>query len=367
MASTRRPQGSSRTGNAGNGPGRPNGGGTTGTKPASGGPRRLGGNEPARKPAAGAQRRYDRARKKSNTNKYLGWGGVAVVVAVVLALVLVNVTGGSSPKTSSSAVSGADRHPAAASAAEVKAITTIPAAVFNSVGTAGQPAAFQVTAKQPPLTLNGKARFVYEGGEFCPYCAVTRYAMVAALSRFGTFSGLKKTASGPNDGDIPTFSFIGSHYSSPYVAFTPYEAFDRLQNPLQPVPAAVQKLDLTDYVKPNASQPSSFANGLWTSPGIPFLDVGNKYVVAGASAGLNTVVSSGVLFNGGPGRQAIANAIHSPNSTTGKAIQADQFIAEANYITAAICNVNGGKPGSVCATPGVKAAMTTLATVKPVS
>ena len=28
------------------------------------------------------------------------------------------------------------------------------------------------------------------GAEYCPYCAAQRWAMIVALSRFGTFSGL---------------------------------------------------------------------------------------------------------------------------------------------------------------------------------
>ena len=370
MASTRRPQGPSRPGGANSGPRRVGGTPAAGAKPGAGraaggngAPRRLGNQAPPQRPS-GAQRRYDRSRRRSSSTKKWAWAGIGAIVALVVALVLINVTGGSnSPSTT---ISGADRNPAPAPAAEVKAVTTIPASVFNSVGVAGQPAAFAVTANQPKLTLGGKARFVYEGGEYCPYCAVTRYAMVAALSRFGSFSNLKETASGPNDGNIPTFSFLGSSYSSKYVAFSPYEAEDRLQNPLQKVPTAIDKLYLTYDGNPNTGQPSKFGANLWSSPGIPFLDIANKYVVAGASPGLNSVVSSGVLQNGGPGRLAIAQAIHAPNSSTGKAIQANQFIVEANYITAAICAVNGNQPGAVCSSPGVTAAAKKLAAVKAV-
>ncbi len=356
MASTKRPQGTSRPGGASRGPGQ--------SASTGGGPRRLGGQQPPPRRQGGAQRRYERARQKSTFGKRFGWIAVGVVLAVVIALVVVKLTSGGS--SANSGTSAADRNPVAAPAAEVNALTTIPASVFNTVGVAGQPAAFAVTANQPRLTLGGKPRFVYEGAEYCPYCAVTRYSIVAALSRFGTFSGLKKTSSGPNDLNIPTFSFLGSHYTSKYVAFTPYEAADRLQKPLQKVPADVNSLYLKYDGDPTTGQPSKFASGMWQSPGIPFLDIANKYVVAGSSPGLYGVVSSGVLQNGGPGRLAIANAIHSPDSPTGKAIQASQFIVEANYLAAAICDVDGHAPASLCASPGVTAAAKTLATVKPV-
>ena len=42
---------------------------------------------------------------------------------------------------------------------------------------------------------DGKPRIVYMGAEYCPYCATERWAMVNALSRFGTFSNLKITTS----------------------------------------------------------------------------------------------------------------------------------------------------------------------------
>ncbi len=347
----------------------------------SGGPRRLG-QQPARsgggrqnanrRPASnqpprrqsGAQRRYDRSRRR-RTN-WVGWGAVAVVVIALGTILGIRFSSGSSG-SKSSAITGADRNPAPAPAAEVKAITTIPAAVFNSVGTGGQPVPFSVTAKQPALTSGGKPRLVYEGGEYCPYCAVTRYAMVAALSRFGTFSNLKETASGPNDGDIPTFSFVGSSYHSKYVAFSPYEAADRSGNPLMKVPAQVSALYTKYDGNPNTGKASKFANGNWSQPGIPFLDLANRFVVAGTSPGLYQVVASGVLTNGGPGRQAIANAIHDPSSAIGKSIQASQFIAEANYLTGAICMSDGGKPSSVCASPGVKAAISALSKAKTVS
>jgi succinyl-CoA synthetase beta subunit len=40
---------------------------------------------------------------------------------------------------------------------------------------------------------------------------------------------------------------------------------------------------------------------------------------------------------------------------------------ETNFITAAICRSNGGKPASVCDSPGVKAAEKVIAATKQVS
>ena len=221
--------------------------------PAAGGPRRLGNQQPPR-PSSGAQRRAARARRQ-RTN-WIAWGSVGLVVVVVAVLVIVRVTGSSSPgSTSSGITSGQD--PALASASYVKAVTTIPASVFDSVGTNGEAVPFTVTKGQPSLTSNGLPRMVYVGAEYCPYCAVERYAMIAALSRFGTFKGLHQTSSGPNDGDIPTFSFYHSSYTSKYLVFTPYEEADRNQKALVIPPTSVTELYVTYDGDPSTGRPAA--------------------------------------------------------------------------------------------------------------
>ena len=64
---------------------------------------------------------------------------------------------------------------------------------------------------------------LYIGAEFCPICATERWPMLVALSHFGTFSNVSQTHSAVSDGDIPTLSFYGSTYTSPYLTFTPVE------------------------------------------------------------------------------------------------------------------------------------------------
>ena len=55
-------------------------------------------------------------------------------------------------------------------------------------------------ANAPSLTLNGKPEVLYIGAEYCPFCAAERWAMIVALSRFGTFSGLATTRSAAKNG-----------------------------------------------------------------------------------------------------------------------------------------------------------------------
>ena len=64
---------------------------------------------------------------------------------------------------------------------------------------------------------------LYIGAEFCPICATQRWPMTVALSHFGTFSNLQQTHSAVSDGNIPTLSYYGSTFTSPYLTFTPVE------------------------------------------------------------------------------------------------------------------------------------------------
>jgi hypothetical protein len=90
------------------------------------------------------------------------------------------------------------------------------------------------------MTLNGKSpAMLYYGAEYCPYCAAERWAMTAALSRFGTWSNLKITASSHTDVDpeTHTFSYYGATFTSPYIAFAGIERYSNIP-PLDLLPPA---------------------------------------------------------------------------------------------------------------------------------
>jgi hypothetical protein len=240
----------------------------------------------------------------------------------------------------------------------VEPVATIPLSVYNSVGVAGLAATLTKTKGQPLLKLNGLPRFVYEGAEYCPYCAQARWSMVAALSRFGTFSNLKMTSSANTDSDITTFSFYGSTYKSKYVAFTPYESLDRNQNPLQAIPTDMGKL----YLKYDGNSSTGVAAAPFNpgSPGIPFVDFSNQYVSSGWPNAFTPVLNA--LAGGGPdatqaaSAAAIAAAMHDPSTPVGTAISANLMVGMANYYSGAVCETDGQAPTSVCGTSGVKAA-----------
>jgi thiol-disulfide isomerase/thioredoxin len=251
-------------------------------------------------------------------------GAVAVVLAVVITLVAVRLT---RPP--------AQAAPASADAAVVQELTSVSAGTFNSVG-AGTATGLKPLTGQPELTLGGKPEVLYMGGEYCPFCAAERWALTAALSRFGTFSGLHFIHSSPADvyASTPTLTFYASSYTSRYVAFVPVEWYGEAADPSTPF----GHVYLQHATAQQTALFSRYAGGSF-----PFVDVGNQYLVPQAQylpsdlAGLSWA--------------QVAAAMHDPSSRVGQDID-----GAANMITAAICTMTHGQPSAVCTSAGVAAA-----------
>ncbi len=160
---------------------------------------------------------------------------------------------------------------------------------------------------------HGKPVVVYIGGDFCPYCAVERWALILSLSRFGNFSNLHYMASASNDQDLATFTFTGSTYTSKYVVFTPIEQEDRDRNTVATIPA--------NYT-------SGFNNAY------PFTNFGNKYILV-------TIIPNTSIISGKNYTQIFSDL------TTGTS-DGTTLKQGANAITALICKITGGQPSSVC-------------------
>ena len=251
-------------------------------------------------------------------------GAVGVVILIVVIMVIVKVSTGDSGKSGSTT----------ASSKVVGQATSVPASVFDKVG-AG-------TLNNPPTPItggqasSGTPKVLYVGAEYCPYCAAERWAVVAALSRFGTWSNLGETTSSSTDvfPDTPTLSFHGASFTSKYLDFAGYETQDRHQQPLDTLPKQDQQLFGKYDAPPYVPQSSAGA--------IPFVYYGGKYLSSGAS--FDPSVLHGLTHT------QIAKAMHDPSSAVAKGVD-----GTANTITAAICKLTGGKPGNVCNSPGVKA------------
>jgi hypothetical protein len=257
-------------------------------------------------------------------------GSIVVVLAIVVTFVVIKLN--SKP--------GADNSPngptGAALASVVSTVTSVPISATDKVADgSGSVSAKPTTISGAALTANGKPEVLYVGAEYCPYCAAERWAMVVALSRFGTFSGLSTVHSAAANGagqaepfpNTPTWTFVHAKYTSQYLTFSSVEETTNIPDPstgtytpLQ-TPTTAQQALVTKY---------DGANGA-----IPFVDFGNKYMISGVS--YSPQVLAGLSW------ATIASDLSNPNSAVAKAVD-----GTANYITAAICQLTGNQPASAC-------------------
>jgi len=267
-------------------------------------------------------------------------GVIVLVASIALTFVLIKVT---SKTTVSPGSSLSNSHPGEAPAAVIGKVTAVPVSALDAVGDGGDAVtAKPITISGPALTLNGKPEMLYLGAEFCPYCAAERWAMIVALSRFGTFSGLaiirSAAANGAGDAepypDTATWTFAKARYSSPDLTFTPVEelsnipdsadgGYTTLETPTRAQLALLARYDAPPYI------PSG------DSGAIPFIDFGDKYAIIGAS--YSPQVLAGLSWS------QIAADLSSPDSPVAMAID-----GTANYITAAVCAMTGNQPASAC-------------------
>ena len=203
----------------------------------------------------------------------------------------------------------------------------VSANTLNAVG--GGPSNPTKPITGTPLTFNGKPEVLYMGAEYCPFCAGERWSMIVALDKFGNFTGLEYTASQSSDQlpNTPTFTFRNANYTSSYISFVSVEQSDRNRAPLQTATA----------------DQTALLNQYDSGGSIPFIDIGNAYVVVGSQ------FPPAVLR---PGQNPTA----APYNWTQIAAQLDNsssVIAQnvdgtANRLISAICKIDGDKPSIVC-------------------
>jgi hypothetical protein len=268
----------------------------------------------------------------------LAFVSIALVVVIVLVFVVVKVTGSNAPSTKQLIP-----NPVAAPASLVSEVTGVSASVSSAVGLGSGISAPQVLTGQPPLTSGGKPEMLFIGAEFCPYCAAERWAMVLALSRFGTWSGLETTTSSLWDTDpgTATFTFRNATLTSPYINFVAveHETNDNFgsgtRKLFQPLTTAQTNLW------------NKYSSQFGEQPGYPFVDVANKVFVIGPSYDPQ--------YLAGLSQPEIAAKLTNPSDPV-----TQRIVGTANYLTAAICAATGDQPTSVCSAPGVHKAATAL-------
>ncbi|HWD56429.1 MAG TPA: DUF929 family protein [Acidimicrobiales bacterium] len=185
----------------------------------------------------------------------------------------------------------------------------------------------------------------FYGAEFAPYAAAERWPLVLALSRFGTFRqlGLMQSSATTAFANVSTFTFDDAVYTSPHVILEPIERYSSLN------PTGAKYLSLQ---VPDARQRAAISYYGSSATTFPLLDVGNRWVLNASS------FTPSVLL--GLTQDQIAGDLSSPLSPLTQAV-----ISAANQITAAICSVDGQKPGSVCQSRGVVAADQALKITPP--
>jgi hypothetical protein len=224
-----------------------------------------------------------------------------VVIVLIIAVVLLK-TGPSAPAT------------------VVGLTTNVPASTLAAVGAGSTYSKPIHTVTGPALTAQGKPEVLYIGATFCPYCAANQWSMIIALSKFGTFTGLQPSRSATASEQYPniaTLTFRNASYSSQYLTFISVENETITKAPDQPTTAG--------------------QNTLWhryDGGSYPFTDYGNKYV--GSS-----LFDPGILS--GLTQKQIANALSHSSKQVARAVD-----GSANLVIAAICQITGNQPGSVC-------------------
>ncbi|MDA4122147.1 MAG: DUF929 domain-containing protein [Thaumarchaeota archaeon] len=200
---------------------------------------------------------------------------------------------------------------------QVTGVSDSTLAAVGSASSVSSPRAINGSA----LTLNGKPEIIYIGAEYCPYCAVERWAMIMALSKFGNFSGIQYMLSSGSDvnPNTPTFTFQNATYVSQYISFVPIEEFNRTNEatPWHTLTTAEDALV------------SSYGSG-----GIPFIDLGNQYVVNGVQTTIDLQ---------GQNWTQVASQLNNPTSSTAIGID-----GAANKLVSAICLMDGEVPSAVC-------------------
>lgn len=228
-----------------------------------------------------------------------------------------------------------------------RAAGSVPNATLEAVGLPANVAVpDNVTPSIATAATNGVVSYV--GAQYCPFCALQRWALLVALSKFGTFTHLDSEILSSSSDVYPhlaSWSFIGAKYSSAYFTFDPTELTSSARSasgayaPLESMSPA-QKLAFKRY-NPQGS--------------LPFVDVGNHYVTLGASA--SPSVLEGLTLAG------IGRDLSFASSPVAQAVD-----GTANYLIAALCTMVQGATPPICATHVIRAASKALASgVSPIS
>jgi Domain of unknown function (DUF929) len=192
-----------------------------------------------------------------------------------------------------------------------------------------------ISVSGPPLTVGVKPEVLYVATEYCPYCVAQNWALIVALSRFGQFTGLT-TSRSPKFEDVPpidTWTFYGSSYTSPYLAFVPVET----RSNVLVSPKANKEVAASYRVLQRLTAAEQAVFDKYDNQGsTPFIDFADQAVQTG----------SGILANlvAGNTWQQLAADLRHPETLEGATL-----LNEADTLTAELCVLTGGRPAAACA------------------
>jgi hypothetical protein len=266
-------------------------------------------------------------KKEINRGNFI-FGGIVAAIIIIMVLVIY-FANSSTTTTSKSKIASFDNKKV--SNYIINKLSNVSISSINKALSSSN-SAKPVTAisGQTPLVKNNLPRVLYVGADFCPYCAAERWALVIALSKFGTFSNLHYMTSSATDvySNTATFTFYNSTYTSKYIDFTPVETetntYGKLQSLTNNENSIFSKFDSYPYV----SQSSAGS--------IPFVDIGNKGLIVGAQ--YSPSLLKGLRWN------RIVDSIYSNNAPS----LSVGMLSSAGRVIQAICKITNGNPKSVC-------------------
>jgi hypothetical protein len=258
-----------------------------------------------------AGERAARRRAQARRRFLVSTAAVGAVLAIVVGLVAVKLT-----------ADGAAAGETLAPQRVESQVSTVPVAVLARVHGGGTLTRLQVaTAPGPILRIGGKPAIVFVSEESCPFCAAERWPLAVALSHFGTWSHLGATRSSATDvfPNTATLSFRSAGYRSRALTLRITELADNRGRPLQP-------LTTLDNTLMRAYDVPPYVNNADQSGAVPFLDIGNRYILAGAQYDPQVLA--------GLSQAQIASQLHTPSSPVAQAIDgsAKVIIAAIEYI-----------------------------------
>lgn len=227
-------------------------------------------------------------------------------------------------------------------------VTSVPASTLNQVGAGDSrnpitSRSFGISKGNGHFTSDGKPEIATVELAWCPHCAANSWALAVALSRFGTFTGLREVNTGTffckhnqdpcvlNPAQCFPYthglSFFGAHYQSRYISF-----------------AAIVLQDVNGH---NLEKPTRREQRSLTTVHLrgvtPAIDIASAWGFAGS--GYDPAVLAHKSWS------QIAGSLANPHNPIAR-----QIDGLANLFTASICQATKGHPGSVCKSRGVRAA-----------